>query len=270
MREGKGEREVRAIDAHLHLDRIDPAHRQRFMKRLREDGIERVVAVATDERSCHELLALQAQYPGRVAIALGYHPEQPWDEGEVKRVLHLIRTHRQEIVAIGEVGLPYYSLPEEERQRGKGVQFLERVEPFVTLARELDLPLVLHAVHESTAPMLQLLRRYGIRRAHFHWLKAPLAVVRQLVETGYYVSVTPEVCYQTRDQELVRQVPKHLLLVETDAPWPYPRLFPRQPTEPKMVWAAIRMIARLWGWDEEATARQLYANTSHCYPQGNG
>lgn len=254
-----------AIDAHIHLDRIDPGHRQQFMSRLAEDRLERVIAIAVDEGSCRALLRLKSDYPQQVEIAFGYHPEHPWDEQQAEHVRQLILLHRSELVAIGEVGLPYYSLSEIQRKKGVDPLYLARVEPFVALARELDLPLVLHAVHESTVVMLDLLQQYSIQKAHFHWLKAPIPVIKRLVECGYYVSVTPEVCYRPRDQELVLHVPRHLLLVETDAPWQYQGSFQNQPTEPKMVWNAIRTIAELWREEEAIAAQQIWENTKRCY-----
>jgi TatD DNase family protein len=256
---------AQAIDAHIHLDRIDPTHRQQFMRRLQADRITQVIAVAVNAQSCQELLSLRTHYPHQVVIAFGYHPEQPWDATQAKYIQQLIRQHHQELVAIGEVGLPYYSLPEAERKAGESARYIARVEPLVALAKELDLPLVLHAIHEAALPMFDLLQQCGIHKAHFHWFKAPPAVVTQVVEAGYYVSVTPEVCYRQRDQELVLSVPSHLLLVETDAPWQYAEQFQSHPTEPKMVWQAIHTIAKLWKQDEAVTAQQLWENTQRCY-----
>jgi TatD DNase family protein len=198
-------------------------------------------------------------------MAFGIHPEGFWDEREAKNTRRRIRNHRSEIVAIGEVGLPYYSLSKARQSQGPLAVHLKRLEPFVALAQELDLPLILHAVHQSVAPTLELLQRHGISKAHFHWLKAPAPVVKQLAAADYYISVTPEVCYRRRDQELVRLVPKHLLLVETDAPWPYEGRFAGQSTEPKMVWDAVRTIAQVWKRGVDEVAQQIRDNTRRCF-----
>jgi TatD DNase family protein len=234
---------VQLIDTHVHWDRLPPGEAEAIVRRAREAGVCRVFAVAMGEASCHSLLRWKDRFPDFLEIAFGIHPEEGADEGETERVLRLIHRHRGVIRAVGEVGLPYYSLPEAERFV-PSASAVKRLEAFLEIARELDVPVLLHAVHTMAAAALKLLKKHRIQRAVFHWLKAPADVVDAIVEAGYLVSVTPDVLVRERDRDLVRRVPLSSLVLETDAPWAYEK---GRPAEPAWVRRVAEEVARVKG-----------------------
>jgi TatD DNase family protein len=79
----------------------------------------------------------------------------------------------------------------------------------------------------------------------FHWHKSPPEVTTAICQAGYWVSVTPEVCYRERDRHLVQMVPLDNLLLESDGPWPYAGAFAGQPTTPALVARVAEEVARL-------------------------
>ncbi|SFG51888.1 TatD DNase family protein [Planifilum fulgidum] len=234
---------IQLIDTHVHFDRFSPEEVEAVVRRAREAGVYRVIAVAMGEASCHSLLRWKERYPDFLEIAFGVHPEEAADEGETERVLKLIRRYRGVIRAVGEVGLPYYSLPEGERSAPPAAA-VRRLRAFLDVARELELPVSLHAVHAMAAPALRLLKKHRVRRAVFHWLKAPPNVVDAIVEAGHFVSVTPDVLVRERDRDLVRRVPLTSLVLETDAPWEYEK---GRPAEPAWVRRVAEEVARIKG-----------------------
>jgi len=231
-------------DAHIHWDQYTRKEQQEMIRRAREAGLQGVIAAASDLSSCQQMLALQKEQGDFVRVALGLHPEMKHAMEDEEKVFQMIREHRRQIVAIGEVGLPWYSVPEPERTRVSPAA-MERLGRFCRLARELDLPLVLHAVHDRAADALALLQQWKVEKAVFHWLKAPRPVVEAIVQAGYFVSVTPEVCYRQRDQELLEWVPLQQLLLETDGPWTYEGRFAGKRTEPAMIRQVAECVAAL-------------------------
>src|SRR5690606_18078040 len=137
---------------------------------------------------------------------------------ETERVLKLIRRYRGVIRAVGEVGLPYYSLPEGERSAPPAAA-VRRLRAFLDVARELELPVSLHAVHAMAAPALRLLKKHRVRRTVVYWLQAPPNGVDAFVEEGHIETGTPDVLVRERGRDLVRRVPRTSLVLETDAPW---------------------------------------------------
>lgn len=233
------------IDTHCHLDQFPPE----VLAGMLEDGFARgltaVVAPAMGEASLEALLALAERWPGRVFPAAGVHPERPMTAetlAEARRTADWIAAHPKTVTAVGEVGLPYYSLAPGEGIPETAFAVLDL---FLDCAAAGDLPVILHAVHTSARPCLERLLDRGVRRAVFHWLKAPEDVVRQIVEAGYYVSVTPEVTTLERDQRLLDLVPRDRLLLETDGPEPL-RIPRPGPSSPLWVESSLRFLAERW------------------------
>jgi TatD DNase family protein len=163
----------------------------------------------------------------------------------------LIRQARHRLVAIAEVGLPWYTIRERPDRETLITAGAPRLQRFLRLARELDLAVVLHAPHATAAHALALLEAESIERAVFHWHKASPEVTRAIVEHGYYISVTPETCYRARDRELVAAVPLSNLVIETDGPWPYGGEFEGHPTEPTFLGRIVDAVATIKGVERE-------------------
>ncbi|MDN4594596.1 TatD family hydrolase [Polycladomyces subterraneus] len=248
------EKGMSLVDTHVHFDQFPEEEVPEIIERARQAGVNHVVAVASGADSCLRLLEWKRRLPDWFTVAFGVHPERKTDDAEVETVIELIRRHREEIGAIGEVGLPYYTLPEMRRKQPPSPDAVARLSRFLLLAAELDLPVVLHAVHETAEPVRQLLRRHGVKQAVFHWLKAPADVLRHIVDDGYLISVTPDVLHRERDRELARQVPLSQLLLETDAPWEYEG----KRAEPARVKEVAEEVARVKG----VTFRQVCQQTT--------
>ena len=248
------------IDAHIHLN--DPAYGRlaAVIRRARGAGVACVAAAGTGPDSNERILHLGKEHPDFVWPCLGLHPERPASSAEVREVEAQVRRHRDAIVAVGEVGLPYYGLREVEDPVAFQRMGQAHLRALARVAHELDLAMVLHAPQEAAGVALATLQRAGVRRALFHWHKGTPEVTAAICAAGYWISVTPEVCYRERDRELVRSVPRDRLLIETDGPWPYRGPFTGQPTEPAMLPRVAIEVAGLWGCGlAEATAR-LSAN----------
>lgn len=231
------------IDTHCHLDRLSDPHGT--LAQCFAGGISAVIAPTTGEASLEKTLELAAAWPGRVFPAVGIHPERTpspalWEEA--RRLAGWIDENHGRITAIGEIGLPVYSLQPEEEIPPLSFRILDL---FLERAVRWDLPVILHAVHRAAAPCLERLAAHGVQRAVFHWLKAPEHAAQQILDAGYFVSVTPEVTAFPRDQKLAAMAWPRRLLLETDAPEPLRIQKPEEPSplwvRDSLVWLAARM-----------------------------
>jgi TatD DNase family protein len=263
------------FDTHIHLDLYEPEVRERMLESALESGVEGVVAVSMGMESCLVNRELAIRYEGRIIPAYGHHPEQPaLDEEASSRMCGWIREQAELTdpfaFAIGEVGLPYYTRNEAE-DKGEAFDlgpYLLQLERFVQLAAELDRPIVLHAVYEDAELVLDLLERYSIPKAHFHWFKGSPSTVERLLRNGYYISVTPDVLYEPEIRELAVVFPLDHLMVETDGPWPFEGPFTGRVTEPVMVRDVIREIAVLRGL-EIGEVNEIIRNNSKQFYEWN-
>ncbi|UKS29121.1 TatD family hydrolase [Paenibacillus sp. HWE-109] len=257
-----------AIDAHIHLDMYTEDSAKQIVSDLAESQIEALIAVSRYLDSCKATKRLKTIAEGKVFAAYGFHPEQALpDEVEVEELFAWIREHADEMVAVGEIGLPYYNRVEAQ-EKGHAFDlapYVALLESFLKLAAELDKPVVLHAVYEDAEIVCDLLVKHSIRKAHFHWFKGAPHVVQRMIQAGYMISITPDVLYEEEIQTLVRQYPITQLMVETDGPWPFEGPFQGQETHPQMIHPVIEQIALLHGVPRETAAVIIHRNTQQFY-----
>jgi len=254
------------VDSHCHLH--DPAFEdlRGALARAAEHDVWGAVAVGCDEHTNARTLEAAVSNSRTVWPALGFHPD--WahlTDEDLERVETQVRTNQARLIALGEVGLPWYCLAGAGDAAGLMTRGRHRLARLLKLAARYDLPVILHAPHGAAAGALDALRAQGIERAVFHWHKAPLEVTRAIVEAGYLVSVTPEVVYRGRDRELVEAVPLESLLVESDGPWAYRGEFAGMPCGPWLVSRVAEEVAKIKGLPVDEVAYQISANTCQVF-----
>lgn len=250
------------IDAHIHFDQYNEEQQKMILKEMAQFNVTHLIAVSTHLASSKANLKI-AQNDKRIQPAFGFHPEQELlGESEKAQLFEWIREHRDEMVAIGEVGLPYYLKQEKEVLYQPYIDLLEK---FIALAAEMDKPIILHAVYEDAHIVCDLLEKYNVTTAHFHWFKGDTQVVQRMIENGYFISITPDVLYEKEIQQLVKQYPLEQMMVETDGPWPFKGTFSGKMTHPIMIRASIEKIATIKQLAYEEVSTKLYENTQKFY-----
>lgn len=251
------------IDAHIHLDKYAEQDRNKLLQDLDDDQISALIAVSYDLESARTNLAL-SQVNERVKPAFGFHPEQPLPSHPTMDALWtFINRYQQSMIAIGEVGLPYYLRKEDSSIARE--PYAELLEQFVQFAAKGNQPIVLHAVYEDAPLVCDLLEKHSITNAHFHWFKGDTKTITRMKQNGYYISITPDVWYKEEIQELVKAYPVDKIMAETDGPWPFKGPFRKKQTHPNMIHWSVQKIAEIKKMDRTEVYRQVYANTRRFY-----
>ncbi|MEJ8307381.1 TatD family hydrolase [Saccharibacillus sacchari] len=268
-------------DTHIHLEKYEPNRIAQMLKEFQADDGVFVVAVAMDLESSRRTEQLAGQYPNLVRPAYGFHPEQPLPSAEDEEALFAWMEKRalspaeplkskpyvSRMVAVGEVGLPYYTRL-EAAERGETLDeagYIRLLERFIVLAAKHDLPVILHAVYEDADTACDLLERHKIRRAHFHWFKGSASTVERMIANGYHISFTPDLLYEEEIRALARLYPDRLVMSETDGPWPFEGPFAGRDTHPSMAEAVVREWAKLHGLNEQDARRRFIDNARRFY-----
>ena len=253
------------IDSHCHLHAAAyPDPRETLRVALTHD-VWGVVAVGCDPASNERTLEAARSLPKAIWACVGFHPEHRLTDEDLEQVEAQVREHRGRIVALGEVGLPWYGLTGQDDAAGRRAQGHARLERLLDVATRWDLPVILHAPHGAAAPALDAFRRHGIEQAVFHWHKAPEEVTRAIVDAGYLVSVTPEVVYRERDRQLVDAVPLESLVVESDGPWAYQGEFEGMPSGPWLSSRVAEEVAKIKRLPVDDVMFRLSENTCRLF-----
>jgi TatD DNase family protein len=254
------------IDSHCHLHDAAFAGVRQTVEHAFTQGVWGIVGVGCDASTNERTLAAARTLPRAAWAALGFHPDRAsLTDEDLERVEEQVTAHHAEIVAVGEVGLPWYSLEGISDAPAIMARGRARLDRLIALASRFDLAIVLHAPHDAAASALEVLKRHEVERAVFHWHKAPVEVTRAIVDAGYLVSVTPEVVYRERDRELVAEVPLGSLLVESDAPWAYHGEFEGLPSGPWLASRVAEEVAKIKHVPVDDMMFELTTNASRLF-----
>jgi TatD DNase family protein len=248
------------VDTHAHVQvRQFERDRAGVIEAAFADGVSPMIVPGIELESSRAAVALAAAYPGRVFAGVGTHPHDATtltpDVIAAQREL----AREPGVVAIGEIGLDFY-----RKLSPRDVQ-IEALVVQIGLARELDLPIILHN-RESHAEMIAQLRAHaaGVRGV-FHCFIGDQAMAQDALDLGFYLSFAGPVTYPKNAElaDVAAWAPLDRILVETDSPYLAPQPFRGKRNEPRHVALVAKRIAELRGmpFEELAAATTRNAET---------
>lgn len=125
----------------------------------------------------------------------------------------------EKCIAIGETGLDKMRLPEFEFEPAWRAQ-LTLLELHIQVAKELQLPLILHAVKAHAELLDLLIRHKPSATGVIHAFTGSYELAKQYWELGFYLGVGGTITYERahKTRKAVERMPLDALLLETDAP----------------------------------------------------
>ncbi len=163
------------------------------------------------------------------------------------------------VIAIGECGLDYFRL-EEDTKKTQEVAFIQQIE----LANKLQKPLMLH-IREAYDDSLAILKAHAKVKGDVHFFAGNWDVAKQFLDFGFTLSFTGVLTFTQDYDEVVRNAPLDMLLIETDAPYVAPKPYRGKRNEPAYVIEVAKAIARIRGADEEVVREQLLTNARRVF-----
>ncbi len=256
------------IGANLTKGRFD-SDRTQVIERAAAAGVRQMIVTGTDLAASEAATDLAATHPGKLFATAGVHPHQAkdWSYDASAAIKEL--AERSEVVAIGESGLDFdrnYSSPVDQ-ERAFAAQ--------LSIAAETGLPLFLHE-RDAHIRTLEMLDAAGRPKGVLHCFTGGPDQARAYLERGLHLGVTGWLCDERRGnalREAVKIIPPDRLLLETDAPFLYPRDLEwpldgegakkpsRNRNEPAFLPHISRAAANLRGEDLNALADQCSAAT---------
>ena len=237
-------------DTHAHLDMEQfGADLPEALERAFAAGVSHIGNVFLSPEAYYRNHRLFDPYP-QVFFLLGIHPcEAGTCTPEALALMRDIARADSRVRAVGETGLDFFwkDCPPDAQARAFRAQ--------LKLARELDLPVVVHS-REATEAVLSILAEESGPPALWHCFGGDAALAGLLVRQGRYLSVPGPIGYpaNTALREAVRVIPSDRLVLETDAPYLAPVEWRGKRNEPALtVFTAARLAlergedaAELW------------------------
>ncbi|OGP96059.1 MAG: hydrolase TatD [Deltaproteobacteria bacterium RBG_16_47_11] len=230
------------IDSHAHLEMPEfKKDLEEVIQRAKEAGVDYIFTVGTEKRDWKRALEIAHSHSLIYAI-LGVHPHnaKEIDDRTYPTLKNLCRDKR--VRAYGEIGLDFFrNLSPRELQ-------IKRFREQIALAKELDLPIVVHdrEAHQETLEILKSEKAEecgGI----IHCFSGDYPMAKKCLDRGFYISIPGTITFKNAgaSEEIVKKLPLESLLVETDAPFLAPVPFRGKRNEPSFVRYTARKIADL-------------------------
>lgn len=204
------------IDTHCHLDAAEfQADRDTVRAAARAAGVAHLVVPAVERANWSEVVELARRHGD--SYALGIHPlyTPRAQEEDIAALRELLKLRRDDphLVAVGEIGLDFFEPGlDAERQ----TWFYEQQ---IRLAREFDLPVILH-VRKSSDHLLKTLRVLKVKGGIAHAFNGSVQQAQAFIELGFKLGFGGAVTYDRalKLRELAANLPLQALVMETDAP----------------------------------------------------
>lgn len=204
---------MRLVDSHSHFDAAEfDADRAAAHARAVAAGVVAQIVPAVDAAGWPKLRQTCADFPG-LWPAYGLHPMYL----DAHRPEHLpaLRAwiERERPLAVGECGLDYFV--EGLDAEAQSVYF----DGQLRLAREFDLPVIVHA-RRAVDAVIAAIRRIGGLRGVVHSFSGSAEQAAQLHRLGFLLGIGGPVTYAraNRLRGIVAGMPLEQLLLETDSP----------------------------------------------------
>jgi TatD DNase family protein len=224
------------------------------LARARAAGVETIIVTGTTVEESRRAGTLGMPF------TVGVHPHHARDCGP--DTIHQLKeiARNPNAVAIGECGLDfnrnYSPHPDQEKW------FVAQLE----LGLELAKPLFLHS-RDAHPRFSQIISSHKPKKAVAHCFTGEKEELHAYLDLGLYIGITGWICDERRGKhllELVREIPRERLLLETDSPYLTPRDLRPQPrarrNEPAFLPHILKAVARALGRPAEEVAAETTRN----------
>ncbi len=255
---------VSIIDSHAHLD-----YPQLFsdlpavLKRAKDAGVTHVITIGVKISTANAAKKIAETYEN-IWCSVGIHPHHADDEPDACNIGEIrAAANHPKCVAIGEAGLDYfYDSAHPDKQ---AASFRAQI----TVARELGLPIIVHArdADEDVANILEEEMEIGKFTGVLHCFSSGQALANRALKIGLYISFSGILTFN-RSEELraiAATVPRDRVLVETDSPYLAPMPHRGKSNEPAFTTHTLTKLADIHGVSAKEMASITRMNTTRLF-----
>jgi len=184
------------------------------------------------------------------AMGVEYHRDD--EPVPAEEAVAWVASHVEECLAVGEIGLDHYWVPEALWDRQEEV-----FRALVALALDADKPIIVHT-RKAEQRAFEILVEMGAERVDWHCFGGKVKLARQIAEHGHFLSIPANARKAEAFTRMLEKLPRDRILLETDCPYLAPVRGERN--EPANVAVTAAYAAELWGCGLGEVQAQLSEN----------
>ncbi|MBL7206553.1 MAG: TatD family hydrolase [Candidatus Aenigmarchaeota archaeon] len=227
------------FDTHCHLA-YKGMDSEKAIGNAKKAGLQGIVNCGYP-RDLDKAMEIAEKHKGFVFQTFGLHPVDIIDmsEKEIADYFEFIRNNWRKCIAIGECGLDYHWF--KRRDSIENQLFKKTFSKSLKLAKELDLPIVLHT-RKAEEECYKMVIEHDIEKAVFHCYSGNLSLADKIFDSGFFISIATNLLRSKTTKKLAQRFPLEYILTETDSPFLSP--VPGQKNEPANVKMVVEEIAK--------------------------
>jgi len=270
------------FDSHCHPQFPEyDQDRDEVIKRAQAAGVK-MICVGTNLENSQQAIELAEKYPEDVWATAGMHPndhdndyDDDNDNDDDERIEGLRRLAKHpKVVAIGECGLDYYRIKNNDRV-GHYIEIKEKQKELflaqIKIAQELNKSLTIHCrptkgtddAYEDLVTIFQ--SSEGNLPKIVHFFVGGVETAKKLLDLGCYFTFGGVITFARDYDEVIRFLPLENILLETDAPYVAPEPYRGKRNEPVYVIEVAKKLAEIKGLSIEAVINQTTKNTGQVF-----
>lgn len=246
---------IKLVDVHAHLN-YPPIDKNldKVISNAKKAGVVFIIANGTDMNENKIVLEHSEKYD-IVKPALGIYPTHFKTTKEAEEVLDFIEKNKDKIIAIGEVGMDFKEIENNDEKEKKKQEIVFR--KIVELSKKIDKPLIVHS-RKAEEEVIDILEEMKAKKVVMHCFSGKKSLIKRIIENDWYVSIPCTIVRTLHFQMLAEMVNINRILTETDAPFLSP--FREKYNEPAYVFETIKKIAEIKGMEVEEVANNVFMN----------
>ncbi|MDD5786544.1 TatD family hydrolase [Campylobacter lanienae] len=250
------------IDTHCHLDdtRYDDDI-QSVIKNALDNKVDKIIIPGADINDLPKAAKIANSYEN-IYFAAGVHPYEidGYDESVIRKF-----AKDPKCVAIGECGLDYFRLPDDNVDEYKSKQkdiFISQIK----LAIELNLPLIIH-IRDANEDSLKILKEYEDKLVGgvLHCFNASPILLE--LSSKFYYGIGGVLTFKNAKKlvEILPKIPLNRLLIETDAPYLTPEPHRGKRNEPAFTTFVADKMSDILGMSRDEIEGLTTQNASRLF-----
>lgn len=240
------------IDTHAHLS-------GRFKQEVNLEKLEWVVLSASSVQDSKDNLKL-AKTSKKLLPAIGIHPQEKISDLRCQMSdLEELLENNKNIVAIGECGLEFVGDFDKEKQ-------IKLFEGQIILSLGYQKPLIVHS-RKAADETVEILKSFKGLRGVIHCYTGGKKRIKNYlaISPDWYFGIDGNITYEIGLEEVVKNIPKERLVLETDTPFLAPIPHRGETNRPEYVKYVYQKIGEVWGVSFEETEKVLDDNAKRLF-----
>ncbi len=240
------------IDVHCHLtheyfkDKLN-----NVINNAEKNNFVSIISNGTNYEDNLKVLELSKKF-SIVKAALGLYPLDAikLNEKSLQNTLDFIRKNKNNIIAIGEVGMDFKYSKDSKKQKEIFLKIIE-------LGEKIKKPLIIHS-REAEKEVLELLETSKGKKFLLHSFTGNFKLVKKIFDNGYFLSIPTNIVRSEHFQDIVKDFNLQQILTETDSPYLSP--YKDRMNEPSFVIETIKKISDIKNLDKEEVKKIIFMN----------